>query len=64
VAAWDARSVKIFDRCAPTDGVERFDALVDQFMSQHPYRRAQRVFLVIDNDSAHRRQAQHRPPPR
>ena len=23
-------------------------------MSQHPYRRAQRVFLVIDNGSAHR----------
>ena len=25
-------------------------------MSQHPYRRAQRVFLVIDNGSAHRGQ--------
>jgi hypothetical protein len=54
LAAWDARRAKIFDRCAPKDGIEPFDALVDQFMSQHPYRAAQRVFLVIDNGSAHR----------
>ena len=31
-----------------------FDALVDQFMSQHPYKAARRVFLIIDNGSAHR----------
>jgi DDE superfamily endonuclease len=54
LAAWDARRAKIFDRCAPKDGIEPFDALVDQFMSQHPYRAAQRVFLIIDNGSAHR----------
>ena len=54
LAAWDARRAKIFDRCAPKDGIEPFDQLVDQFMSQHPYRSAQRVFLVIDNGSAHR----------
>ena len=54
LAAWDARRAKIFDWCAPKDGIEPFDALVDQFMSQHPYRNAQRVFLVIDNGSAHR----------
>ena len=54
LAAWDARRAKIFDRCATKDGIEPFDQLVDQFMSQHPYRRAQRVFLVIDNGSAHR----------
>jgi hypothetical protein len=54
LAAWDARRAKIFDRCAPKDGIEPFDALVEQFMSQHPYRRAQRVFLIIDNGSAHR----------
>ena len=47
---------EIFDRCAAKDGIEPFDSLVDQFMSQHPYRRAQRVFLVIDNGSAHRGQ--------
>ena len=54
LAAWDARRAKIFDRCAPKDGIEPFDALVDQFMSEHPYKQAQRVFLIIDNGSAHR----------
>jgi hypothetical protein len=38
----------------PADGIEPFDQLVDQFMSQHPYRRAQRGFLIIDNGSAQR----------
>ena len=33
LAAWDARRARIFDRCAPKDGIEPFDALVDQFMS-------------------------------
>jgi len=56
LAAWDARRARIFDRCAPKDGIEPFDALVDQFMSEHPYKQAQRVFLVIDNGSAHRGQ--------
>jgi hypothetical protein len=56
LAAWDARQARIFDRCAPKDGIEPFDALVEQFMSQHPYSRAQRVFLVLDNGSAHRGQ--------
>ena len=54
LAAWDARRAKIFDRCAPKDGIEPFDALVDQFMSEHHYKQAQRVFLVVDNGSAHR----------
>ena len=56
LAAWDARRAKIFDRCAPKDGIEPFDALVEQFMSVEPYSKAQRVFLVIDNGSAHRGQ--------
>ena len=54
LAAWDARRAKIYDRCAPKDGIEPFDALVEQFMSQAPYDRAQRVFLILDNGSAHR----------
>lgn len=54
LAAWDARRAKIFDRCAPKDGIEPFNALVEQFMSQHPYKSAQRVFLIVDNGSAHR----------
>ncbi|MGH2764127.1 MAG: IS630 family transposase [Thermoleophilaceae bacterium] len=54
LAAWDARRAKLFDRCAPKDGIEPFDALVDQFMGQHPYKSAQRVFVIVDNGSAHR----------
>ena len=54
LAGWDARRAKIFDRCAAKDGIVPFDALVDQFMSQHPYKAARRVFLIIDNGSAHR----------
>lgn len=37
LAAWDARRAKIFDRCAPNDGIEPFGALVEQFISQAPY---------------------------
>ncbi|MCA1710050.1 MAG: hypothetical protein LC808_44905, partial [Actinobacteria bacterium] len=40
------RRAKIFDRCAPKDGIKPFDALVEQFMSVEPYRSAQRVFLI------------------
>lgn len=54
LAAWDARRARIFDRTATKDGIVPFDALVDQFMSQHPYKQAQRVFLILDNGSAHR----------
>jgi hypothetical protein len=54
LAAWDVRHARIFDRCAPKDGIEPFDALIEQFMSSEPYRSAQRVFVVVDNGSAHR----------
>jgi len=54
LAAWDARRAKLFDRCAPKDGIVAFDALVEQFMSVEPYSKAQRVFVIIDNGSAHR----------
>lgn len=56
LAAWDVRRARIFDRCAPKDGIEPFDALVEQFISVEPYAKAQRVFLIIDNGSAHRGQ--------
>jgi DDE superfamily endonuclease len=54
LAAWDARRAKLFDRCAPKDGIVPFDALVEQFMSIEPYSKAQRVFVIVDNGSAHR----------
>jgi len=56
LAAWDVRRARIVDRCAPKDGIAAFDALIDQLMSQLPYRLAQRVFLICDNGSAHRGQ--------
>lgn len=56
LAAWDARRAKLFDRCAPKDGIAPFDELVEQFMSVEPYSKAQRVFVIVDNGSAHRGQ--------
>jgi hypothetical protein len=56
LAAWDARRARIFDRCEPRDGIEPFGRLVEQFMSVAPYASAERVFLVVDNGSAHRGQ--------
>jgi hypothetical protein len=56
LAAWDVKRARLFDRCAPKDGIVPFDALVDQFMSVEPYSKAQRVFVVVDNGSAHRGQ--------
>jgi hypothetical protein len=56
-AAWDARRAKLFDRCGPADGIVPFDALVEQFMSVEPYSKAQRVFVIVDNGSAHRGKA-------
>lgn len=56
LAAWDARRAKLFDRCAAKDGIVPFDALVDQFMTVEPYSKAQRVFVIADNGSAHRGQ--------
>ena len=56
LAAWDARRAKLFDRCAPKDGIAPFDELVEQFMSVEPYSKAQRVFVIVANGSAHRGQ--------
>lgn len=56
LAAWDARRAGLFDRCAPKDGIEPFDQLIEQFMTVEPYNKAQRVFVIVDNGSAHRGQ--------
>ncbi len=56
LAAWDVRRAKLFDRCAPKGGIVPFDQLVEQFMTQAPYSTAQRVFVIVDNGSAHRGQ--------
>ncbi len=54
LAGWDVRRAKIHDRCAAKDGIEPFDALIEQFMTTEPYRSAPRVFVIADNGSAHR----------
>ena len=57
LAAWDVKRAKIFDCCAPADGIEPLDAPVEGFMSVPPYSTAERVLLVVDNGSAHRGRA-------
>jgi hypothetical protein len=54
LAAWDVRRAKVFGRCETTTGIEPFDRLVRQVMEQEPYRKAQRVFWIVDNGSSHR----------
>ena len=54
LAALDVRRVKVFGRCEAASGIEPFGRLVEQVMSQEPYRSAKRVFLIIDNGSSHR----------
>lgn len=55
-AAWDVHRAKIFGRCEEKSGIKPFDRLVNQVMSQPPYRTAKRVFWIIDNASSHRGQ--------
>lgn len=55
-AAWDVRRAKLFDRCDDKDGIIPFDKLIKQFMSVAPYNKARRVFVIVDNGSAHRGQ--------
>ncbi len=57
LAAWDVRQAKLFDRCEPKGGIEPFDRLVAQVMTQEPYASARRVFWVVDNGSSHRGQS-------
>ena len=54
LAAWDVRRAKLFGRCEVKSGIKPFGRLVEQLMSQEPYRSARRVFLIIDNGSSHR----------
>jgi len=54
LAAWDVHRAKVFGRCETKSGIVPFDRLVDQVMSQQPYRSARRVFWIVDNGSSHR----------
>jgi len=57
LATWDVRRAKILGRCELTNGIVPFDRMVNQVMTQTPYRSAKRVFWIIDNGSAHRGEA-------
>ena len=54
IAALDVHQAKLFGLCDHKSGIRPFDRLVEQFMSQNPYKAARRVFLIVDNGSAHR----------
>lgn len=56
LACWDVKRAKLFDRCEPKGGIEPFDRLVAQVMTQEPYASARRVFWIVDNGSSHRGQ--------
>lgn len=57
LAALDVHRAKVFGRCEATTGIDPFMRLVDQVMSQAPYKRARRVFWIMDNGSSHRGEA-------
>jgi len=54
LAAYDVHRAKTFGRCDDTTGIVPFTALVEQVMTQEPYKSADRVFWVVDNGSSHR----------
>ena len=54
LAAWDVHRGRLFGRCEATTGIVPFGRLVDQVMSQAPYKDARRVFWIVDNGSSHR----------
>jgi len=57
LAAYDVHCAKVHGRCEDTTGIVPFAALVEQVMTQEPYKSADRVFWVVDNGSSHRGQA-------
>jgi hypothetical protein len=54
LAALDVHRAKLFGRCERKTGIEPFDRLVDDVMTQSPYNEARRVFWIADIGSSHR----------
>lgn len=54
LAAWDVRRGYVIGRCEPKTGIAPFGRLVNQVVSQEPYRSAERLFWIVDNGSSHR----------
>jgi DDE superfamily endonuclease len=57
LAAWDVHRGRLFGRCEQQTGIVPFGSLIDQVMTQEPYRQAKRVFWIVDNGSSHHGQA-------
>ncbi len=57
LAAMDVHRMKLFGRCEKSTGIEPFEQLVADVMSQAPYKSARRVFWIMDNGSSHRGRA-------
>lgn len=57
LAAWDVQEGLIMGRCEAKTGIVPFGRLVQQVMERPEYRRAARVFWVVDNGSSHRGEA-------
>jgi len=54
LAAWDVHRGVVMGRSETHTGMAPFMRLVEQVMSQEPYRSAKRVFWIVDNGSSHR----------
>jgi hypothetical protein len=54
MAAWDVARGYVMGQCEPKTGIAPFERLVDDVMSQEPYRSADRVFWIADNGPSHR----------
>jgi hypothetical protein len=57
LAVWDVRRGYVMGRCEPTTGIAPFGRLVDQVLSEEPYRSGERLFWIVDNGSSHRGEA-------
>jgi transposase len=57
MAAYDVHRARIHGRCEDSTGIVPFTNLVQQVMTQEPYKSAKRVFWIVDNGSSHRGQA-------
>ena len=57
LAGWDVQEGLVVGRCEAKTGIEPFGRLVEQVMERPEYKRAPRVFWVVDNGSSHRGKA-------
>lgn len=53
LAALDVQSGRVIGRVEPKTGIQPFGRLVHDVMRRRPYRKARRVFWIVDNGSSH-----------